>query len=220
MHYFSEQDSQARRLLVILKSFNDVVMDQQSNRARQQDIARAHGIIPPLSLSLAEDNNDAMANLFQGGVPFSNGNPAISSPIAGFNTVRRNSQQMSFSPLNGSSSQLNNNFSSPDQRPPSRQNSIDAFFDLARLSSHSNSGTSNDGNDSLTNDEIDFEALWHFPTNSAVATPGVISSMTPGGILGGSQLNMHDIQGISDSYVPLYGLTNTDYGSHHQGMAI
>ncbi|KAG4436349.1 hypothetical protein IFR05_008170 [Cadophora sp. M221] len=213
MHYFSQQDPQARRLLVILNSFCDVVSNQQSIRTQQQDIARASGLIQPSTPSLAEDNNDAMANLFQGNVPFSNGNPVILSPVAGFNTVRRDSQSMTFSPPNPPASQLNNHFPSPGQHPPSRQNSIDAFFDLARVSSHPNSGASNDGNESLNNDEIDFEALWHFPqTNSGVATPGIISGMTPGGILGGTQLNMHEVQGISDSHVPLFGLTSTDYG--------
>ncbi|KAH7360451.1 fungal-specific transcription factor domain-containing protein [Rhexocercosporidium sp. MPI-PUGE-AT-0058] len=212
MRYFSEQDPQACRLLVILTSFRDVVARQQSIRAQQEDITRASGVISPSTPSLAEDNNDAMANLFQGGMPFSNGNRVISSPLAGFNTVRCDSQQTSFSPPNASISQLNNQFSPANQWPLSRQNSIDAFFDLARVSSHPNSSASNDGNESINNDEIDFEALWHFPqTNSGVATPGNISGMTPGSI-GGTQLNMHEVRGISDSHVPLFGLTNTGFG--------
>jgi hypothetical protein len=52
--------------------------------------------------------------------------------------------------------------------PEQRQNSLDTFFDLARVPS-----SSVDGNDSLGGDEIDFEMLWQWPnSNSTGLTPG------------------------------------------------
>ncbi|KAH7418129.1 fungal-specific transcription factor domain-containing protein [Cadophora sp. MPI-SDFR-AT-0126] len=214
MHYFSEQDPQARRLLVILTSFRDVVSHQQSIRARQRDAARASGVLPQSNPSLAEDNNDAMANLFQGSMPSSGNNLSLASPIAGVNTVRREPLPISFSPLNVITSQVNHNLSSPaqqDQCPISRQNSLDAFVDLARVASNPNSGGSNDGNESFA-EEIDFEAFYNFPyTSSAIMTPGIVSGMTPGGILGESQLRPEEVQAISDSRVPMFGLTNMDF---------
>jgi hypothetical protein len=45
---------------------------------------------------------------------------------------------------------------------------MDTFFDLARVSSNSV-----DGNDSLGENEIDFETLWQWPnSNSTGLTPG------------------------------------------------
>ncbi|KAK0125114.1 hypothetical protein ONS96_008980 [Cadophora gregata f. sp. sojae] len=218
MHYFSEQDPQARRLLVILTSFRDVVSQEQTMPAQGHDASRASGAILPSNPALIEENNDAMANLFQGGLPYPGNSPSLSSPLVGFNTAQRESQPMSFSTLNNTTSQNNNHFSSQgqqEQRPSSRQNSMDAFVDLARVTSNPNSGDSNDGNESFANEEIDFEAFYNFPySNSAVMTPGLISSMTPGGILGESQLRPDEIQGFGDSRVPMFGLTNMDFTNY------
>jgi hypothetical protein len=49
-----------------------------------------------------------------------------------------------------------------------RQNSMDTFFDLARVSSNSV-----DGSDSIGENEIDFETLWQWPaSHSTGLTPG------------------------------------------------
>ncbi|KAL2074526.1 hypothetical protein VTL71DRAFT_8304 [Oculimacula yallundae] len=204
MHYFSEQDPQARRLLNILESFHHVVMHQSTVRSQQQDIARASGVIPPLPPSLMEDNNDAMANLLHGGAPVSNNASAFSSP----KPVQRDMPHMPYSPMNASTSQGNKNVASSGPRPPF-QDSMDTFLDLARVSSRPNSGSSNDGNESLSNEEIIFEDLWQFPyANSGVITPGLVSSVPPGGLFGGAPPFMNDAQGFGDIHAPLFGLTH------------
>lgn len=217
MHYFCDQDPQARRLVVILESFREVVVQQQSFRAQQQHDAAQYpnGLIQPLTLSLAEDNNDAMANLFQGVAPFSTVNGAT-APVPGLNRTSSDSNPpnpLTFSPLNHTQSHPINTFSPPGNRSISPQNSFDAFFDLARVSSNQNSGASNDGNESFGDAEIDFDALWQFSNaNGPPLTPGVISGLTPGGILGGAQLGLNEVQGISDSHVPLFGMSTGDFG--------
>ncbi len=217
MHYFCEQDPQARRLVVILESFREVVAQQQSIRAQQQHDASQHpnGIIQPLTLSLAEDNNDAMANLFQGTAPFSNVNRSP-APVPRLDRTKSDPNPpnpQTFSPLNHTQPHPINTFSPRENRTVSPQNSFDAFFDLARVSSNQNSGASNDGNESFGDAEIDFDALWQFSNlNGPPLTPGGIAGLAPGGILGGAQLGLDEIQGISDSHVPLYGLNNGDFG--------
>ena len=62
---------------------------------------------------------------------------------------------------------------SPIGSKPTRSNSMDTFFDLARVSSNSV-----DGNDSLGENEIDFETLWQWPNSHG-------AGLTPGG--GGSK---------------------------------
>jgi hypothetical protein len=103
----------------------------------------------------------------------------------------------------------------------SRHNSFDTFYDLARAPSHPNSGTSNDGNDSGSGDaEIDFESLWgQWPTSSGTGlTPGL--GITPGGtlrIMDPMQSvfgnGMIDVQGVSDSSVPLYGVSTGGFSA-------
>jgi len=86
----------------------------------------------------------------------------------------------------------------------------------------SNSAGSNDGNDSLGGDaEIDFESLWQWPnSNSTGLTPsaGSVIGLTPGGSIGLVGIGppagggMIDVHGVSNSTVPLYGMSSTEFG--------
>jgi len=82
-----------------------------------------------------------------------------------------------------------------------RQNSLDAFFDLARITTQANSSGSDEGQDSLGDAEVDFEALWQWPSGNGGMTPG-------GGIFGSvSGVNM---EATTENSVPLFGM---DFGS-------
>lgn len=92
--------------------------------------------------------------------------------------------------------------------------SLDAFFDLARVTSHHSSGASE--HDSLgENAEIDFETLWQWPNSTSTGlTPGIGLGMgmgANGGILGGGEMDGGgmDVQGIAESNAPLFGTTTT-----------
>ncbi|CZS93758.1 uncharacterized protein RCO7_09432 [Rhynchosporium graminicola] len=205
MHYFSQQDPQARRLLDILDSFHKVVVHRQSVRAQQQGIARSSGVTPHLPPALMDDNIDVMANLTSGDTPHLNSKSVFPSPMPGLHNTRRDSQNMSFSPLslNAPTSQIDEHLILADQRHSS-QSSIDNFFDLVKVSSNTNSGASSEGNGSYSNDEIDFDALWQFPNlNSGVMTPGMVSGVPPAGMLGEPSF-MNDMQAFDgDFHAPL-----------------
>jgi hypothetical protein len=165
-------------------------------------------------VSLVNEANDATGSLLQGPgtivtekVPISL-DPSTSPPHSLKGLPRPPTHQHSISTTSNSQDAMS-----------SRQNSLDTFYDLARVPSHPKSGTSNDGNDSGGGDaEIDFESLWQWPnSNGTGLTPGGIA-ITPGGsigIVGGMQpafSTMNDVQGISDSSVPLFGLSTGEFG--------
>jgi hypothetical protein len=104
-----------------------------------------------------------------------------------------------------------------------RHNSLDAFFDLARASSHPHSTGSVHDSDSLGDAEIDFESLWQWPSSNGLTglTPGLGPGLGLTSTLGPGQSsvlaavpNGIDIQGISDSSVPLFAMRNGEFGGN------
>ena len=86
-----------------------------------------------------------------------------------------------------------------------RQNSLDNFFDLARVSSNHTS----DSNDSVGADaEIDFESLWQWPSTGLI--PG---ELTPGGgisIIDGGQAGMGGVMNVQGA-APVFGFMNAPF---------
>ncbi|KAF8863741.1 hypothetical protein BDZ45DRAFT_583241 [Acephala macrosclerotiorum] len=225
MHYFAQHDSQGSRLLFILSSFRDVVIRQQTARSQRLSANQTPQSMnaPPLPVT---DDADPMGSLFTGNGPFS---PATRTTAGGPSNAEsglsRHNSNSSRSPLarpeRRTSSHPNVSFPNTMNGDPlaSRNNSLDAFLDLSRVNSHPNS---HDGNDSLGDAEIDFEALWQWPnSNGTGLTPGVgtgVGSGSGGGMMGGNGnlggmvgVGGVDVQGISDSSVPLFGMNNAEF---------
>jgi hypothetical protein len=231
MHYFAQQDPQGSRLLFILTSFRDVVQREQAARdqlalseqqaqAQTQKFAQAQPI--PVN-----DTNDPMGNLFQG--RRSKQTTEKSSGSAADPKSSRQNSTGSLSPANVTSqaplqrnSTSSNDAVSPDgpDLMASRHHSLDAFFDLGRVSNYPHSTGSIHDSESLGDAEIDFESLWQWPNSNGLTglTPGLgpgigLTSMSG---LGQSSVqatmgNGIDVQGISDSSVPLFAMSNTEF---------
>ena len=226
MDYFAQQDPQGSRLLFILSSFRDVVIRQQATRTQQMLAQSPQGFKQAQPVSLANKTNSTTGNLFQGPGTIATEKAPIS--LAAEATVNRQNSTLGISPphpfegLPRPPSHQNSisTASTSQDAMSSRHNSFDTFYDLARVPSNPNSGTSNDGNDSGGGDaEIDFESLWQWPnSNGTGLTPGGLA-ITPGGsigIIGTMQpafTGMVDVQEISDSSVPLFGLTTGEFGA-------
>ncbi|KAK6585424.1 hypothetical protein PZA11_002151 [Diplocarpon coronariae] len=205
IHYFCEQDSQARRLVVILESFREVVVQQQSLRARQGGTRLPDGSVQTAAMSLA-NSRDALADLFRGSLPVVNLNGAI-LPIPGVGTARARPNPPTttpFSPLSPAPPQSLSAFSPSHDVRALQHDSFDAFFDLARLPSDpQNSRAGSDGNESLGEVEFDFDTFWQLPTSCALLTPGAAAGPASGGLLD-EPSNQNELQGTSDSRVPQY----------------
>jgi hypothetical protein len=229
MHYFAQQDPQGSRLLFILTSFRDVVLREQAARDQQtlSDQAQARKFAQSQMIKVSEAN-DRMGNLFQGSSGYAPEKPAappVANPI-----INRNNSTTSISPTSAAyktnfqriSSYHNDTLSSTANGPDSmisRNNSLDAFFDLARVSSYPNSTGSGHDSDSLADAEIDFESLWQWSNSNGLTglTPGLGSGMglTPASVMGVQdpvQASGIDVKGISDSSVPLFGMTSGESG--------
>lgn len=188
MHYCAQHDPQANRLLFILTSFRDVVVRQNAPASQGVDPDGR----PPLhaqhpSRSLLDESIDPIGDLFMddtsAGIPPTI--PAIASPpdpIGRHDSNPSTSPHRSLTslnhpppspnnPKNGNGVSNNNHQdrnAGPSPNSTKRQNSLDTFFDLARVTS-----SSVDGHDSLGGDEIDFEMLWQWPnSNGTGLTPG------------------------------------------------
>lgn len=233
MHYFAQQDPQGSRLLFILTSFRDVVLREQAARDQQtlsEQQAQALTFTQPPMIPV-NDANDPMGNLFQGSSRYAPENRPVSSaadPVAS-----RHDSTVSIGPSNVTTpTPLRRNSSNPNEAlsptgngpdtMASRHHSLDAIFDLARVSSHPNSTGSVHDSDSLGDAEIDFETLWQWPNSNGLTglTPGLgpgigltpavgMGSQYPVPVSAGSRI---DVQGISDSSVPLFGMTSGEYG--------
>jgi len=233
MHYFAQQDPQGSRLLFILTSFRDVVLREQAARD-QQTLIEQQAQAPTftqLSMISVSGANDPMGNLFQGSSRYAPKSSPVSSaadPVAS-----RHDSTASIGPSNVTtptalprkSSNPNEALSPTGNGPDTmafRHHSLDAFFDLARVSSHPNSAGSVHDSDSLGDAEIDFETLWQWPNSNGLTglTPGLgpgigltpavgMGSQYPVPVSAGSGI---DVQGISDSSVPLFGMTSGEYG--------
>ncbi len=232
MHYFAQQDPQGSRLLFILTSFRDVVLREQAARDQQtlsdqQVQARAFA---QSQLNPTNEVSDRICNVFQGSGSYATGKAAAqpaTDPI-----TSRNNLAISISPTNPTpktsfqrTSSYQNDTISPTGNGldfmASRQNSLDAFFDLARVSSYPNSTGSGQDNESLGDAEIDFESLWQWPNSNGMTglTPGLgsgmgltsASGMAAQGPAQAGEVNGIDVQGISDSSVPLFGTTSGEF---------
>ena len=249
IHYCAQQDPQANRLLFILTSFRDVVVRQQAATTQQATVGpQAQAFIQAPAMSLPHEHGDPIVSTLDGASISPEG--AHSATLPGLMPNQQHANQNNSSSPSSSRPTMNidspiattiNTHISGQARPRSdRRHSMDAFFDLARVSSYPNSGGSNDGNDphSAGDAEIDFEMLWQLPNSyGSGITPGASSGIgfTVGGsvgIAGGQQPDMGigmssaigmvmendgqiDVQGISDSAVPLFGMSNAEFvGSH------
>jgi hypothetical protein len=204
MHYFAQHDPQGSRLLFILTSFRDVVIRQQTARAQQLS-ADQQGYMQASSVPAGDESHDPMNSIFPGSGNLSPAKtPIISMAAPSFGRHNSNpnvSPVNSFTAMKRTSSHPDTLFPTLDT-PASRNNSLDTFFDLARVSSHS--AASNDGNESHGDAEIDFESLWQWPTTT------LGPAVTPGGSTGGGG-SLVDVQGVSDSNVPLFGMASADF---------
>lgn len=211
MHYFCDQDPQARRLVVILETFREVVIQQQSVRS-QQPGATQHpdGTIRTAPLSLAGDINDAMSNLFYGSTPFSVSNDPYA--ISGPDPTGTHSTSLRFpTPLQPASA-----FSPPNEdfRNTPRDTSFDPFFDLARVSSHPNSQANSTGNDCFGEGEFDFDSLWQLATQGPPLPPNTMSSLNPNAMAPSGQLGGNgEFRRVGD-HVPLYEASNREFDRH------
>ena len=102
----------------------------------------------------------------------------------------------------------------------SRHNSLDTFFDLGRVSNYPHSAGSIHDSDSLGDAEIDFESLWQWPSSNGLTglTPGLGPGMGLTSMAGLGQSSVQaamgngiDVQGISDSSVPLFAMSNVEF---------
>lgn len=245
MHYCAQQDPQANRLLFILTSFRDVVVRQQAATTQQATVGpQAQAFVQAPSMSLPHQHADPIVSILDGASISPEG--AHPTTLSGHMPNQQHANQNNSSSPSTSRPTMNidsptattnsGHISSQDRPRSDRRNSMDAFFDLARVSSNPNSGGGNDSNDSHSagDAEIDFEMLWQWPnTHSSGITPGASSGIgfTAGGsvgIAGGQQPEMGigmsgaigmvmendgqiDVQGISDSAVPLFGMSNAEF---------
>jgi len=218
MQYCAHQDPQASRLLFILTSFRDVVVRQQANNPLHPVIAQSH------FLDIGGEQDDPINSIFTHTSPAS---PRVSSILKHpfiINTPAglSNSLPSIHSPEMQYLHRENSSSSRPSHSHNHTESSPETHYDRARQNnnhhSHHHSGNaSTDSESHSTNDaEIDFEMLWQWPNSSAaVMTPGIPPGIgfTPGGSIGlvsnqGMVVSHTDIQGVSDSSIPLYGMTH------------
>jgi hypothetical protein len=226
MHFFAQQDTQASRLLFILTSFRDVAVREQATRDQQSGGDHAVFQRPPQPPLMNEsepmsnifgpnNNNSNYRNHDEPHTPSSlnpahnrsSSNPQITSPLSYVASLGRNVSYPSNGPGFG------------DHHTPcnSSHYSLDNFLDLDRHQPFPSHSTANsESNDSLgENAEIDFEMLWRWPSaNGLGVAPGVLGAGNGGsgealGNIGGITVGL--VQGVSDSSVPLFGLTSEDF---------
>jgi hypothetical protein len=217
MNYCAESDQQASRLVYVLSAFRDVVARQ---RMRRKQNLTDNTTLPSISSQLYGATLQPSANV--GGLANST-NPMSASahlhqvPIhiyPGMETAPLNSPTPTFPqnhfPPPHRLSQPPADFSvhlSPIQDPPisaadpfgttamntplSKPPSLSAMLDLSAL--EATRVPSLHSEESGQDEQIDFDALWAWPSN----TPAMGSPRQPG---------MERVQGISDSSVPLFGL--------------
>ena len=175
MSYCAQHDPQANRLLYILTSFRDVVTRQQATTSLQPISGlQSHAFMHTPSMSLGHENGDPIGSLLQTTIK----SPEISAASTVPKLHKLNSNLSATSPLpittDSPEMSLGGSLASNhhDRVHLSRDDSLDAFLDLARVSS--NPSGSNDGTDSHSagDAEIDFEMLWQWPNSNSGLTPG------------------------------------------------
>lgn len=171
MTYCSETDPLATRLLFILTSFRDVVN-------RQQDTTRLRHIASSIS-------GDPIMSLF------TNMNSDTPDPSSSYQ-----SKSTGASASNMSFSGIKSDGAAPISvtRQQSHPTPSTAADNSPEDSAYRNGSV--DGEGSLGDGEINFDAFWTIPTSGFAG--------------GGTSADMYDpnsIQGISDSSIPLYGMS-------------
>jgi hypothetical protein len=214
MNYCAESDQQASRLVYVLSAFRDVVAQQRMRRKRNMT---DNTTLPSISSQLYGTPQQAGANV--GGLANST-NPMSANahlhqvPIhiyPGMETAPLNSTSAACQQNHAHTlSQPPTDFSvhlSPIQDPPisnvdpfgttamntplSKPPSLSAMLDLSALDA--TRVPSLHSEESGQDEQIDFDALWAWPSN----TPAMGSPR---------QAGMERVQGISDSSVPMFGL--------------
>jgi hypothetical protein len=217
MNYCAESDQQASRLVYVLSAFRDVVAQQ---RRRRKQNPTDNTTLPSISSQLYGATLQPTTNV--GGLANSTNPLNVTAhlhqvPIhiyPGMETAPLNSPPSTFQqthlPPPHRLSQTPTDFSvhlSPMQDPPissadpfgttamntplSKPPSLSAMLDLSALDA--TRVPSLHSEESGQDEQIDFDALWAWPSN----TPAMGSPRQPG---------MERVQGISDSSVPLFGL--------------
>jgi hypothetical protein len=226
MNYCAESDQQASRLVYILSSFRDVVA-QQRIRRRQDSTSNAtlpsiasqlYGVqIPqqqraaaPQASNSARVSNpmDATPRLHQVPVHIYPGmqTAPLNEPILTYQASEQHQTNLQHSPAPSGE-----DFSvhlSPIQEPPpmnvttpsftsaSRPPSLSAMLDLSAL--EATRVPSLHSEESGQDEQIDFDALWAWPSNTpAMGSP---RAMEASGVT-------ERVQGISDSAVPMFGVS-------------
>ncbi|KUJ21163.1 uncharacterized protein LY89DRAFT_428223 [Mollisia scopiformis] len=214
MNYLAQQDPQGSRLHFILTAFRDVVIRQQVARSQHMSANQTPQSFMNAAVPVTDDN-DPMGSLFSNNGPFSptataglpkvesgisrpSSDPKITSPLAPHASLRRTSSHP-----NAGLSGTNGDYLG------SRNNSIDHHLDLSRVNSYPNSV---EGNDSLGDAEIDFEALWSGWNSTGFTPSGMPSASMLGGQSGLS--GIIDVPGLNDSNVPLFGMNTSEFGGN------
>jgi hypothetical protein len=210
MNYFAIQDTQGSRLLFVLTSFHEVALREQAARSQQASPEQQPPVtsLPITTENDSNDPNDPMGILL--GQRSAQGKHTAASPIE---VNRPTSNLTKASPASPATLKRTPSYPTHDYtRMDSRNNSLkslDTFFDLARVSSSSHSGGS-ENNDPLDT-EIDFETLWQWPNfNSTGMTPalGVSDPFEATAGIMEPAIAMESVQGN----VPLFGVASTDFG--------
>jgi hypothetical protein len=218
MEYCSKTDPQANRLLWILEAFRDVVLQQRERRARQQQESNQ---LPPFNLKAninpyapAEDILSPLTSTTPIGQASVNlpsvATSSFYSPQTEFRhaSTSNNTNNLSTSNLNSLSyprttQPVEPSLASPvPPNPlspaPDRNLSFGNIFDFSALAGDRMSVS---GESSGEEHNIEFDALWGaWPINTpAVSTPR-------GGLPGPANGATGNIQGVSDSSIPLFGV--------------
>jgi hypothetical protein len=219
MNYCAESDQQANRLVYILSTFRDVVTQQRMRRRNQADNSTLPSIASQLygapllhqnqpnpGLPHSMDSMNATPRLHQVPVhiypgmqtaPIHDTTPPFPNQHAPLPHQHLQSQQhredfsVHLSPIQEPPLDM----SSPGFRSPSKPPSLSAMLDLSAL--EATRVPSLHSEESGQDEQIDFDALWAWPSN----TPAM-----------GSPRVEERVQGISDSVVPLFGVSRE--GTH------
>lgn len=218
MDYCAKSDPQANRLLWILEAFREVVLQQRERRVRQRQEANQ---LPPFNLKAninpygpAGDNLSAMTSatpLGQATVTLSSGaTPAIHSP----RTQLHQAQKISTNNISPSLTTTHLSFPRTTQpiepsldspAPPNPLSPIPdrnlLFGNIFDFSALTGDRLSISGDSSGEDHNIEFDALWGaWPS----ITPAVGTPKT--GLVENISAMPDEIQGVSDSSVPLFGV--------------
>jgi Fungal specific transcription factor domain len=260
MAYCAETDPQASRLLYILSTFRDVVVQQRERRVRQQQqanqlppvhlkphinpygppssfspTATTHTIpqlpslpanllphslpsvtsvpnlngfqppgqqrTPPTSMDSPSLGN--LPNIAGGAAPPNRSSPPLTagSPHTTHPIEPALTPSAPHNPLSPSHSAVPGTPSDP------RQLSLSTMLDYSALGAADRMSLSEEG--SMPDEHIDFDALWAWPSNTpAMGTPHPNTGNM--GLSGGAHAEQSNVQSVSDSTVPLFGVLETE----------